>query len=330
MPISDIISQGPKASADLSLATLSSIGHAGPDLDAQVQARADAHWSARKVCAVLKVTSSIINALVVEPGGDSSDADLEKASVELMRRASDLTDCAMALLKVKPETSQFAGFKNQLRQQAADLVATQWRMAHATGATPLTTEQITTLYASLLARNPLLDDGEVPDYPSDMDSVTARRVALFGVVPEIYSAVNSFNYFNPDPTSLVEDAAVQVFAVADQGFSRMVAAHGNPEVSNLLMTSLIGKAGSLYAANYRAVARRDVMALQDMEEAERSRHLYDYRLSGLPTGHVAIAYNKLAKRLIDMVCNAVPEITHEVGQEGGASARLSEHNQQPS
>ena len=279
------------------------------DGDADLQGNANVHWTARKVCAALKVTSSIMKAIVVHPGGDSTAEELANASREIMTRASVLTDCAMNLLKANPNLAGHASYKNLMRQQAAEVVSAEWRMAHSANKTKLTTEQITDLYSTLLSSISVDADGETPDPTKDFDSTTMKRLSLFGVIPEIAQAVNSFNYFAPDPTLLIEKGLKQVTQVVGESVSKFVSVEGDSVSKDLLFQSLAGKVGSLYAANYRAISRKDVMTLQRMDDVERSRHLYDYRLSGLPTEHIDAAFKNLVQRMITIVCDAVPEIT---------------------
>ena len=279
------------------------------DDEIQFQTQPDVHWSARKACAALKMASSIVNAIVVFPGGDADEATLNGAMVELMERVEQLTSAAMSLLDIKTDTRNAAGFRNLLKQQAADVVAAQWRMAHSTKSKQLTTDQITKLYATMLATNPLAGDGELPAYPADIDAVTAKRVSLLGVAPEIFHAVNSFDYFTPDPQDLVIKSIEQIMIAAADGMHKLAAANASSAAMTIVTQSLIGKAGSLYATNFRAIARRDVQALVVMDPDERARKLYIHKSSGLPTGHIDASFHKLVDRMIEIVRDAVPELS---------------------
>lgn len=281
------------------------------DADLSFQERRAASFSARKACAMLKVTSAIVNAVVVHPGGDCDEHQLAETTRELMRRAAQLTDAATELLEVSPNHPGFAGYKNLLRQQAAEVVATQWRMANSTGGSELSVEKISSMFKIVLKGSDVEKEGELPPYPSDMDATTAKRLAILGAVPEIYGAVNSFDYFNPNPEELVEKGVKTVTAAADAGIRRIASPKAGPEAITMLTQSLIGKAGALYAANYRAVARRDVLALRQMDPMERKRHIYIHREAGLPTVHVDESFGKLMNRMVDMVCEAVPELTQD-------------------
>ena len=293
------------------------------DTDLNYQVRRDAHFSARKACAMLKVTSAIVNAVVVHPGGDCDDDELAETTRELMRRAAHLTDAATELLEITPEHPGFAGYRNLLRQQAAEVVATQWRMANSTGSTELSVERIGAMFKVVLDSGEIEKEGDLPPYPSDMDATTAKRLAILGTVPEIYSAVHSFDYFSPDPEALVKDGVTVVVKAADDGISRIASPKAGEDALTMLTQSLIGKAGSLYAANYRAMARRDVLSLQKMDAIERRRHSYNHRESGLPTSHLNDAFIKLMGRMVDLVCEAVPEMSQDFLETPGASSEKS-------
>lgn len=281
------------------------------DADIGFQMRREAHWAARKACAILKTTSAIVNAIVVHPGADCDEDQLVLATRELMQRAARLTDAAMELLDVQPDHRLYAGYRNLVRQQAAEVVATQWRMANGAGAKELSVERIAGMFKAVLSEGQIDNDGELPPYPKEVDFVTAKRLAVLGVVPDIYNAVNSFDYFVPDPESLVANGVGHVVAAADEGIRRIAAPGSAADTMTMLTQSLIGKAGSLYAANYRAQARRDVLALQRMDPTERRRHIYVHRDAGLPHEHLGESFSKVMRRMVDMVCEAVPELAQE-------------------
>lgn len=284
------------------------------DADLDYQLRRDASASARKACAMLKVTSAIVNAVVVHPGGDCDETQLKETTRELMRRATQLTDAASELLDIDSSHPRYAGYRNLLRQSAAEVVATQWRMANSAGGTELSVERISSMFKVVIQDGEIDKEGEVTPYPSDLDAITAKRLAVLSAVPEIYSAVNSFDYFVPNPETLVEKGVRNVVKAADEGVRRIASPKAGPDALTMLTQSLIGKAGALYAANYRAVARRDVLDLQMMDAVERKRHIYVHREQGLPTQHIDESFTRLMARMVDMVVEQVPEPTNDAIQ----------------
>jgi len=277
--------------------------------ETQMDTRPGTHPTAKKVCAVLRVMSSIVNALAVHPGADSTEEELEQVTMELMSRAQRLTESCLAMLQLNPAGRQPASYKSILKQQAMEFVSCQWRMEHAAGSKGLTVEQVELLCSKLLNTKLLDDEAELNSYPADVDPVSAKRTSLFAIVPEIYQAVNGFDYFNPDPSSLVERGVLCVIRVADDGMKKIVSSTVAPETVLMVTQSVIGKLGALYAANYRAHARKDVTQLQKMDEDERFVHLNAFRTTGLPTGHIDLAFEKFAHRMLAMVCEAVPELS---------------------
>lgn len=301
------------------------------DSDIDVQVRRDAHWSARKACAMLKTTAAIVNAVVVHPGGDCDDKQLAESTRELMGRAVRLTNAAMELMGLSPEHPKYAGYRTLLRQQAAEVVATQWRMAHGTGGSELTADRIADIFKTVLSDEQFASNGETLGHPADVDYVTAKRVAVLGVAPDIYNAVNSFDYFCPNPETLVDKGVRKVIEAADAGVGRLASPGASRDTVTMLTQSLIGKAGALYAANYRANARRDVLFLQRLDPLERKRTIYASRHDGLPTAHVDESFGKLMNRMVDMVCEAVPELAAgaapEVARAG--NERSERHDYKP-
>lgn len=292
----------------LSFAVLGKSSFEHDDHDITVQTSVDAHWTARKVCAHLKVTSALMTAIVVHPGGASSDLDIAAATKQLIERANELTLAAERLITVPSDEKQYAAYKNLLRQQSVDVVTAQWRMANATGKKVLTINQMTDMFKMIVDADLLENDGEVPSYPIDIDAITARRMSLLAITPEIHQAVNSFDYFHPQPEELVKRGVAEVLDISQAGMAKLVGAQASQQTFAMVSQSLIGKIGSLYAANYLSIARKDIGALQVMPVEERARKLYIYRAVGLPMQHVDASFRRLAHRMIAMVCEAVPEV----------------------
>jgi len=277
-----------------------------PEFD--FQTHQDTHWTARKACSMLKVVASLVSATVVYPGADADEHALVSATRELMSRAARLTDSAVELLGLPASDPNLAAYKNLLRQQAAEVVSTQWRLVNGAGMKELSVDQISSMYRLVLENESIDKEGDLPSCPEDVDEVTAKRLALLAVVPTIYQAVGCFDYFVPNPETLVERGVGKVIAAADSGVSRMASPDTRPDTRAMITQSIIGKAGMLYGVNFRAHARRDVLMLRQMDPAARARHLYLHRETGLSTDHVDESFDKLMKRMVDMVCESVPEL----------------------
>jgi hypothetical protein len=276
--------------------------------DIAVQAAEDVHWTAKKICAHLKVTSALMTAIIISPGGESGDLEIAAATKLIIDQAAELATAAEALIRVPPEQKQYAAFKNMLRQQTIEVVSAQWRLSNGAGKKSLSVDQMASIFKAIVDFKPFENEGEVPSLPSDVDTTTAQRVSMLAVAPEIHHAVNSFDYFHPNPEILVERAFRAVLEVAQSGLAKLLGDQAGPQTAAMVSQSLIGKAGSLYAANYLAIARKDVGALQAMSSEERTRRIHVYRPTGLPMEHVDDAFRRLAHRMINMVCESVPEV----------------------
>lgn len=313
--------------------TFHSLGQSAPqhpEHEAVADVRKEVHWTARKACAVLKVTSSVVSALAVSPGGDASEAELTNASSIIMSRAAELTDAALSILSLNPTVRGAASYKNLLRQQAVEFASVQWRSMHLTGTDNLPVAKVAALYEKILRDIPVHGDGETMALPADIDPITARRVSLMAVTPEIYQAVASFDYFAPEPGDLVADGVTAIVRAVDHGMNKMVHRDAAVDTATMVAQSLIGKLGSLYAANYNAQARADVMRLEGMDEDERMSHIHAYRKTGLPTAHIEASFGRLAARLVDMVCDAIPELAAQPAEPlQGAATALARNNVQP-
>lgn len=280
---------------------------ASDDSDLAYQAAKASNWTARKACAALKVTSAIVGAVVVHPGADCDDKRLAEVTRDLMQQASALTDAATELLSIRSDDPRYGSYRSMLRQQAAEVVSSQYRLANSTGSVPLSVERISKLYKCVIDLDAAAEH-DLPVHPLGVDFVTTKRMALLGVAPEIYEAVNAFNYFAPEPERLVEKGVRSVLKASDQGLGKLITGKASDESRSMLAQSLIVKAGALYAANWKAHARRDVILLQRMEPLERMRHIHVHRQDGLPTQHIDESFDRLMRRMVDMVCEAVPEL----------------------
>jgi hypothetical protein len=166
------------------------------------------------------------------------------------------------------------------------------------------------MYQAVLDARPIEGAGEIGSpYPDDMDAVTAKRVSLLAVTPEIYDAVNSFDYFHADEKDLVQKGVSDVLSATDRGLGRLLGNTVSEATKTMVTQALICKNAGLYAANYRAMARRDVLTLQKMEPVERKRHIYEHRSTGLPVDHISSSFQRLSTRMVEMVCEAVPELS---------------------
>lgn len=261
--------------------------------------------TARKACAALKITSALIKAIVVYPGGDSADSAIAQAAHDLMARASELTNAVIELANLDPSQKTHDGLISALCAQSAEIVSMNWRLAHATGNKEFSIPQIQGMLESALASAKL--DGTAEDHTRALDLVTAQRVALLSVVPELHAAISGcFDYFVPDPESLVRTGVRCVLEMADYGIERLAADVQNTEARIALAQALVPKMGELYTSNYRAMARKDVHELRAMDSVKRHRRLHEHRLTGLPVGHIESSFQRLATRMIDMVVEAVP------------------------
>jgi hypothetical protein len=258
-------------------------------------------YSVKRACSALQVTASILNAVITHPGVECDDHDFAETTRALMRQASRLADAAIVLLDIKPEEGAYGDVRAALRQRAAEFVSTQHRIAHTAGAAALPLDRFEDIYRSVL-------DDSVPADAQSTDLVMAKRVALFSVAAEVQSAVVLFDYFSPDPTAVVEKGALHVLHQVDHALDRFMPV-GSDESAKVLATQvLLERGGELYASIWRALSRKDVQALMQMNPLERMRHLHIHRDQGLPTQHIDAGFDRVMLRMMDMVCKAVPDI----------------------
>lgn len=277
----------------------------GPDVSA----------AGRKACTVMKVVSAVILAVAVSPGGDSDDAAIDTATRTLLARAADLANAALPLLGERGAGERGATMRNQLRQYAADTVSLQWRLAHSTGYGDLSVDQIMRIYREV-DRSSFIDEvdaAEDADPAMGPDMVAARRVALLAVTTELHNAVGNFDYFHPDPAQLVEAGVKVVARLADAALAQLLPPGLHDEATRSAFTRIfLERAGTLYAQNFRAIARKDVGRIAAMDEQERLRFLHENRVGGLPTAHIERAYEALMSRMVRLILDASPVAAPEV------------------
>jgi len=264
-------------------------------------------WRGRKACAVMKVVSSIMLAVAVFPGGDGAVEDIDAATRSLLDRATELAEATIPFVGERAGGAQNSVVRNQLRQYAADTICLQWRLAHSTGHRELSVEQITAIYRSVAESSFLSEvDDALTAYPSD--AVAAKRMALVAVVAEVHNAVGNFDYFHPDPQVLVDAGVRTVIASADGALDRLLSGTADSGTRSALTQTLYERTGVLYAENYRAIARKEVKRIKELQPDERFRLIHESKLTGLPTTGVDDAFRALVDRMVVLIVEAAPDL----------------------
>jgi hypothetical protein len=299
------ITKGPPSFAAL---TAASAVHGTDESRSQIEN--GARWTTRKACTALRITSSIVTALVVHPGANSPEEEIAAATAELSKRTASLTVSALEIAGMTPTSPGFADFKNRLLLQVAEAVGTQWRVEHTLGVEQLTIERVAKIFAAVMRTDPLQEPPGDNAADSEISLVLAKRLSLLAVMPSIAEAVNAFDYFSPTPDPLIRDGMREVLRASDGGVQQILGEEGGEQDRTLVTQAVIERMGDLYAANYRALARKDVIALQRMEEAARNELVADHKANGraMDTTHIHQAFHSMAERLVKMVVDAAPEV----------------------
>jgi len=276
--------------------------------DRNLSSFGDVSPTVQKVCAALQVTATILNAVATYPGSDCDDRAFAETTRSLMQQSSVLASAAAELLDVQPGDARYGNLKSVLRQRAAEVVSAQHRVSHAAGTAAIPLERFIEAYRGILDSCPEAESNSLSSELAPPDLVATKRLALLGVVAEVHEAVTLFNYFSPDPETLVEKGALTVLSAANAGLMRILPAASNDAAHALAAQSMLERGGELYASTWKSAARKDVLQLQKMEPVARMRHLYLHQETGLPTQHIDTAFNRMMGRMLDMVCEAVPEL----------------------
>lgn len=288
----------------------------------------------RKACTVMKVVSAVILAVAVSPGGDSEDAAIDETTRTLLARAAELADAALPLLGERGKGDAGVLVRNQLRQYAAETVSLQWRLAHAQGYRDLNVDQIMRIYrevdeSAFLKEMHALEAGQAGI--DRMDPVSGRRLALVAITTELHNAVENFDYRHPEPATLVEAGVRTVVRVADAALAELLPAGVDDATRSTFSRIFLERAGTLYAQNWRAIARKDVKRILEMEPAERLRVMHESRDTGMPTGHIDVAYESLMARLVTLIRDVAPEpvavATAQVPSQSAAVASSADASQ---
>lgn len=272
-------------------------------------------WMGRKVCSLTKVVSTVIAAIAIEPGSQASEREIRVAAKVLLDQAKDLAEAAAVLIPVDVADPAFAAYMSAFREDAAESISLQWRLAHAFGKQPLTPDQISEIYAEvpLSPLNVLPESGPIIDADRELSLVAVERIALFSVAAELHAAVTAFDYFHPRPADIVSTGVRTVRDAADRAFQELVQpdvlAVMKPESEIAIRQTLIEQVGTLYAQSYRACARNDVIALEAMDGDERLVALEAAKVSGLPMAHVEEAFERLLGHMLSIICEGIPELS---------------------
>lgn len=97
--------------------------------------------------------------------------------------------------------------------------------------------------------------------------------------------------------------------VADDALAQLLPAGRHDDaVRRVFSRSFLERAGTLYAQNWRSIARKDVQRIADMDPQERLRFVHEHRVGGMPTGHIDTAYETLMKRLVKLILEVAPDV----------------------
>lgn len=310
MTISEV--QGPAdAHAEGSFSDVAGLGHIRGSTHV-FNERLD--WIGRKVCSLTKVVSTVIAAIAIEPGSGASEREIRVAAKGLLDQAKELAEAAAVLIPVDAADPAFAAYMSALREDAADSISLQWRLAHVFGRQPLTPNQISEIYAEVprSALNSIQESGPTIDTDAELSRVTVERIALFSVAAELHAAVTAFDYFHPRPADIVSTGVRTIRDAARRAFRELVQpdvlAVMRPESEIAIRQTLIEQVGGLYAQSYRACARNDVVALEAMDGDERLAALEAAKGSGLPMAHVEGAFERLLGHMLSIICEGIPEL----------------------
>jgi hypothetical protein len=269
------------------------------------------HWKGRKVCSITKVVSALMNAVATSPGGDAPAADIEAATRLLIERAANLADVALPLVDIAEDDPQFLAVRNALREDAADTIAMQWRLAHTTGVRALSIEQIAEIYRAVKEADFLPPDGAT-EQPYPASALTAKRLALLVASSLIHDAVTAYGYYHPDPSQLVTKGVLEVAKVSTGGIERILGSGEADEGTRASVTqTFIERAAMLYAQNYRAHAHRDIKVLALLDDDERLCRIRENRAMGFSTEHIDISFARLVAQMVDMIIESAPELAGE-------------------
>lgn len=311
--------------------TISQLAQAGQKTARSAPADAQRGYAAaaRKASSTLRVSASIVAALAVSPGVDADEAELASATAQIVDRAGQLTDAAMRLAAQLSDAAAIPGYKALFRQHAVEFASDEWQEAHAEGREQIDIQKVIALYEKVIASKLFSGEEEATLSLQGLDVVTAKRFALISAIPAVYKAIVSFDYFVPDSFELLERATATVVNAAERGRQRLVNEAHSQELQAVMMQSLISEMGALYASNYRAQARKEVRSLCEMEVDARLRHMVTHRHAGLPTEQVFATFDRLAERVVTMVCDAVPELSARPAQSTSPAAAQQPHSPQP-
>lgn len=261
----------------------------------------------RRICGALRVTTSILSAVALHPGG-KDEQGVAEASRILTGRAALLAQAGLEMAQARAGDDDLAGARAYIKQQAADLVAAQWRIEHAGAGQSLAVDQVIDMFRTVVDRTVNDTQGDELEASFSLDAVTARRLALLSVIPPIFEAINRFDYFN-DPVRLVSNGTNTVIHASREALEQLLPGSVSDEkLKTALDQVLVRRVGALYVANWDACARRQVMELSSLPETQQFLVIEEARREGgMSVDHVEEAFNRLVSQMLEMVCEAVPE-----------------------
>jgi hypothetical protein len=248
----------------------------------------------RRKLAGLRMGAGIVS-MATSMRGDMDDESILKAMHGFVARMSAIRAQVLAACGVDKASSEFPVAFNAATAASLEVAASEWRFARlGEGVRPFPVETVGKLLDLAGAGGPLMSAPR-----ASLDLATTRRLAALATLTKMWSAVNMFDYFQPDPQALVVTLSKAVAYQAEEQ-SKLLCRDDMPSsVTREIVRHMHGVSASLMVEVYKAEAMKTVTQLAEMPELDRSVHLAMVEGKGMTFDHVIDAHRSVMVRALD-------------------------------
>lgn len=274
----------------------------------------------RRQCASIKIASRLVAMVASDSAsGAITDRQLIENIEVMMRRIGGLRRVALRRLNLREGDPDYAAAHNAVTLAYTDLVLDEWRYGKLKGnggPAAIQPSELSSLLDVSLTNNITFLDAEFPDANLPM----GRRLAILREIPRLYALVNYFDYFQPDISAFVGRLARAIAATAEVQASILSGDLEGGDAMRPLLLRTYRDSSALFCEVYKRVAAEDVERLRSMREDDRSIALLNYKVTGMPFGHVIDRFNVAADRAVD-AATVIARLVEASDGKGGAYER---------
>lgn len=288
------------------------------ELQQRDQAALAAEAMSRRALNALTMTSSIVNALIENPGSAGDSQSLVKAARTMLNSADETANRLLAELKL--DNVNWGRFR--LMRLATEAVSTRWSASARSDDEPSADVSMFMPVWHELAK---LDLPAIQYEDPAEDDRLALQIAILEAIQPVMQEIAVFDMFN-DPVKAAVHARTQMLAAVDQSLAELMPNPDSKRAFKLLQHALLRNAGTVYASSWRKEAKDLLDELVVMTPQERKdavgQHPGGWPLKPIDEGF-QIAFVKLTE-MVSYLAAPMKEPGEDLVQTRSRTAQVNE------